>query len=81
MIGTIDNTSEHMGGKHLPPELLKINGVDVLVCRGLGSRALDMCREFEIEVYVCQAEKVKDAFDLWKNSNIKKAGSDDVCKH
>lgn len=76
----IDNTSEHMGGKGLPPELMKRHGACILLCRGLGPRAIDLCGELGIEVYVTDAETVKDMFDLWRNKKLKKAGLGDVCK-
>ena len=76
----IDNTSEHMGGKGLPPELMKKHGADILLCQDLGPRALNLCKELEIEVYVGQAETVKEIFEMWKNNKIKKAGTEDVCE-
>ncbi|MBN1156633.1 NifB/NifX family molybdenum-iron cluster-binding protein [Candidatus Woesearchaeota archaeon] len=76
----IDNTSEHMGGTGLPPELMKLHGADILLCQGLGPRALSLCNEFGIEVYVGRANTVKDIFDKWKNKQIKKATNNDVCK-
>ncbi|MFA5777465.1 MAG: NifB/NifX family molybdenum-iron cluster-binding protein [Parcubacteria group bacterium] len=76
----IDNTSEHMGGQGLPPELMKAHGANVLLCRGLGPKALNLCGEFNIEIYVHQAEIVKEIFKLWKNDKLKKASSEDVCE-
>ena len=77
----IENTSEHNGGQGLPPELMKKHGADILLCKGLGSRALDLCKEFDIDVFVYQAETVKNIFDLWKNNKLKPAGIDDACQH
>jgi predicted Fe-Mo cluster-binding NifX family protein len=79
ILETIKNTSEHMGGHGLPPELMKEHGANVLLCRGLGPRALNLCAEFGIDVYVCEAETVREIFDLWKSGRIDKAGSGDVC--
>ena len=76
----IDNTSEHGGGAGLPPELMKKHKADVLLCRGLGPRALNLCNELGIEVYVYQSEKVKDIFELWKNKKLKKAGPENACQ-
>jgi predicted Fe-Mo cluster-binding NifX family protein len=76
----IDNTSEHMGGQGLPPELMKKHGANILLCRGLGSKALDLCGEFGIEIYVHQAETVKEIFELWKKDKLQKASSEDVCE-
>jgi predicted Fe-Mo cluster-binding NifX family protein len=76
----IHNTSEHMGGVGLPPEIMKKNGADILLCRGLGPRALEMCSEFGINVYVGQAETAGEMFWLWKNKKIKRADANDVCE-
>ena len=76
----IDNTSEHMGGVGLPPELMKKHGADILLCKDLGPRALALCSELGIDVYVHQAETVKEMFEMWKNDKIKKAGAEDACE-
>ena len=80
VIEIIDNTSEHMGGMGLPPELMKKHGADILLCKDLGPRALILCKELGIEIYVRQAETVKEIFEMWKNDKIKKAGAEDVCE-
>jgi predicted Fe-Mo cluster-binding NifX family protein len=80
VIEIIDNTSEHMGGSGLPSELMKKYGANVLLCKGLGPRALDLCKQFGIEVYVCQAETVKEIFGMWKSGRIERAGPEDVCE-
>ena len=77
----IDNTSEHNGGKGLPPELMKKYESNILLCKGLGSRALDLCKEFGIDVFVYQTETVKDIFELWKNNKLELASEEDACKH
>src|SRR4030043_1463062 len=65
VVEIIDNASEHMGGIGLPPELMKKHGADILLCKDLGPRALDLCQELGIEVYTCRAETVQDCFGLW----------------
>jgi len=80
VVEIIDNTSEHMGGKGLPPELMKKHGADILFCKDLGPRALNLCQELGIEVYVSQAETVEEIFEAWKNNKIKKAGAEDICE-
>ncbi len=80
VIEMIDNTSEHMGGIGLPPELMKKHGANILLCKGLGSKAISLCQELGIDVYVHQAETVKDIFDLWKDNKLEKAGLEDACK-
>jgi predicted Fe-Mo cluster-binding NifX family protein len=80
LIEIIKNESEHMGGIGLPPELMKKHGADILLCRGLGPRALDLCRELGIDVYVADIKSVKEIFDDWKNKKINKADIDSICE-
>ena len=80
VIEIIKNTSEHMGGSTLPPELMKKHGANVLLCRGLGPSALSLCKQFEIKVFVYPVNSVKEIFDLWKNNKIKEADFNDVCE-
>ncbi len=80
IIEVIKNTSEHMGGTGLPPELMKKHDANILLCKGLGFRAIKLCKEFNIKVFVNQAETVKEIFNLWKTNKIKRADEDDACK-
>jgi len=80
VIEIIDNTSEHVGGKGLPPELMKKHGADILLCKDLGPRALNLCEQLGIDVYVNQAVTVKEIFEMWRNNKIKKAGTANVCE-
>lgn len=69
-----------MGGSGLPPEIIKKHGAQILLCRGLGPRALNLCRELGIEVYVAEIESVKKIFEDWKNKKIKKADAQNTCE-
>lgn len=76
----IDNISDHFGGTGTPPELIKKHGADILLCKGLGPRAFDLCKSQGIEIYVCQgAQTVKEIFNKWNTKKIKKADSQDIC--
>ena len=79
IVEIIDNTGGHSDEMLLPPQLLKQHGADVLLCRELGTRALKLCEEIGIAVYVHPSEKVKDLFSLWKDGKLKKASFKDVC--
>lgn len=76
----IENTTEHAGGIDLPPELMKKHGADILLCRDLGPRALNLCRKLGIRVYVFKTETVKEILNLWKKNKNKEAGGDDTCQ-
>lgn len=80
VIEIIDNSSEHTGGIGLPPELMKKHGANILLCKGLGARAINLCKDLGIDVYVYQADAVKDIFKLWRENKLKKAGTEETCK-
>jgi len=77
----IDNLSEHGIGQGLPPELMKKHGADVLLCKSLGPKALNLCRDLGIEVYVFEAKTAKEIFEMWKNNKLKLATKEDACEH
>jgi predicted Fe-Mo cluster-binding NifX family protein len=80
VIKIIDNTSEHMGGLGLPPKLMKKHGANILLCRELGPRALNLCQHLGIDVYIGQVRTAKEIFKLWKDNKIKKADLSNVCE-
>jgi len=80
VVEIIDNTSEHMGGIGLPPELMKKHGANILLCRDIGPRAINLCKDLGIDVYVYQANTVKEFFQFWQDSKLKKAGVEDACE-
>ena len=80
VIEFINNTSVHMGGKGLPPELLQENDVNVLLCRGIGPKALQLCKELHIDTYVDSGNTVEDIYRNWCSNLLSKATLNDVCK-
>ena len=81
-VKVIPNTSEHMGGQGHPPEIMAKEGVNVMVCCGLGRRAIMMFEELGIEVYIGASGTVKDAIDAFEQGKLQKANIDNACgKH
>ncbi|OKY77310.1 MAG: putative Fe-Mo cluster-binding protein, NifX family [Candidatus Methanohalarchaeum thermophilum] len=76
----IPNKGEHMGGTGKPPELLNEKGVDIMLCRNLGRKAVDMFNQFDIEVYTGAKGKVKDAIKQYNEGNLNKAVRSNACK-
>ncbi len=79
-VDTIKNSSEHLGGVGLPPELLAKHGVNVVVCSALGPKAVDMLTSFNIKVYVGATGSVKSAIDAWQKGKLESANADNACK-
>jgi len=80
LIKIIDNNSSHNGGQKLPPQILKENDIDVLICQGLGPRALEFCQQLNIIVYVNSGLRVFEMFEKWKNSKKLPATTNDICE-
>jgi predicted Fe-Mo cluster-binding NifX family protein len=78
-VKVIPNTSEHMGGQGQPPEIMAREGVSVMICRGLGRRAIILFEELGIEVYIGASGTVRNAIDAFKQKRLQKAGMNDAC--
>jgi predicted Fe-Mo cluster-binding NifX family protein len=79
-VEVIANTSHHMGGSLQPPELLKKEGVNVMLCSGLGRRAINLFEQMGISVYIGASGKVRDAITEFKNGNLQQATISDGCQ-
>ena len=75
----IDNTSEHLGGVGLPPELLAKVGVNVMLCSGLGPKAVDLLGSFGIQVYVGAKGTVQETMDAWRKGEMPSASHANAC--
>jgi len=78
-VKVVPNTSDHMGGQGNPPEIMAREGVNVMVCRGLGRRAISLFEEMGIDVYIGATGTVKDAIDAFKNNELQKADMGNSC--
>jgi len=76
----VQNTSQHMGGQGYPPEIMHAHRVDVMLCSGLGSRAVQMFEQLGIMVYCGAMGTVKDTIDTWKRGELQEATDETVCK-
>jgi predicted Fe-Mo cluster-binding NifX family protein len=79
-VEVIPNTSHHMGGHGDPPELLRENGVEIMVCQGLGRRAIDLFQQLGITVYIGAHGRVRDAVEAFKNGELQQATMGDGCQ-
>lgn len=77
----LQNTSEHMGGTGHAAELVAKAGVDVVVCSGLGRRALALLWENGIQVYIGASGTVREALQAWQEGRLSLAQGADACEH
>ena len=75
----LPNTSEHMGGAGLPAELLAQAGVDVVICSGLGRRAIGLLSQSGIEVCTGASGTVREAIEAWRSGKL--SGADACDRH
>ncbi|MEM3486003.1 MAG: NifB/NifX family molybdenum-iron cluster-binding protein [Nitrososphaerales archaeon] len=79
-VKVVPNTSEHMGGTGHPPQILANAGVDVMLCSGLGPRAIHMFEQFGIEVYVGVYGTVREAIQAWQAGKLQVATDENACR-
>jgi predicted Fe-Mo cluster-binding NifX family protein len=75
----IPNTSSHKGGTKYPAEILREQNVDVMVCGGLGRRAIQLFEEYGIEVYCGAHGTVSEAIKQFKQNNLEMATDKNAC--
>lgn len=78
-VRVLENTSTHMGGEKQPPELLAENGVEVMICQGLGRKAIAMFNEKNICVFIGANGTVSDAIRMWKVNQLIEADENNAC--
>jgi predicted Fe-Mo cluster-binding NifX family protein len=76
----VRNRSEHMGGLGKPPEHVARTGAKVLICSGLGPKAIDMLGSFGIEVYVGACGTADEAIVMWREGKLRTASMSNACK-
>ena len=76
----IPNQSDHFGGAGKPPEQIESLGATVVICRGIGPKAMIMLRDFGIDVYTGSTGNVRNAFDMWSSGKLEKASIQNACQ-
>lgn len=79
-VKVLPNTSQHMGGSGYPPQIISDANVDVMLCSGLGPKAIKMFEQLGIEVYVGAHGKVREAIQAWQASKLQVATDENACK-
>jgi len=76
----VKNRSEHMGGLGKPPEHIAKTGAKVLICSGLGPKAIDMLQSLGVQVFVGASGTVEEAVRMWRDGKLQAATHDIACK-
>ncbi len=78
-IQVIPNKSNHMGGVDLPPEYLHKNGVETMLCSGIGYKALNMFESYGVQVFVGAKGTVRETLVAWEKGLLKRATVENTC--
>ncbi len=78
-VKVVPNISHHMGGQGDPPEIMAREKVNIMVCQGLGRRAISMFEGFGIKVYIGASGTVREAVAAFKQGKLQKASINDAC--
>ena len=76
---SIPNNGSHFGGAMTAPELLHRNGVELIVCHGLGTRAIAVCQELGIDVCIGEQTTVQGVLDAHNTNQLRPATDADGC--
>lgn len=81
-VEVLPNQSLHMGGGGYPPEFLAQAGVELMLCAGLGRRAIQMFEQFGIEVYVGASASgtAENAIKAYQNGMLQMATDENACR-
>ena len=76
----VQNTGEHFGGVGNTPELVAGAGAEIMLCSGLGPRAISMFEQLGIEVYVGASGTVSEAIRAFQAGALVEASDANACK-
>jgi predicted Fe-Mo cluster-binding NifX family protein len=79
-VEVIRNTTLHVGGEGYPPDLIGEHGGEVMICGGLGRRAVDMFADRGIGVYLGGSGLVSEALNLWRTGQLRAATTETACQ-
>lgn len=82
-VKVLPNTGEHFGGFKVAPEILAEAGVEVMLCSGLGPRAISMFEQFGVEVFVgvdSGGATVSDAIRAFQAGLLREASDKNACE-
>ncbi len=79
-VNVVENTGEHFGGVGNTPELVAGAGAEIMLCSGLGPRAISAFEQLGIEVYVGASGTVKDAINAFQAGKLAEASDANACQ-
>ncbi|PIE31273.1 dinitrogenase iron-molybdenum cofactor biosynthesis protein [candidate division KSB3 bacterium] len=79
-VTALTNDGQHHGGVLAPPDIIEQAGVDVVLCGGLGIKAVRMFEEKGIHVYNNASGTVEDVVKAYKEGLLPEATDANACQ-
>jgi predicted Fe-Mo cluster-binding NifX family protein len=79
-INCIPNTGQHHGGAVTPAQVLEQAGADVVLCGGLGVRAVRLFEQHRIHVYCDASGTVAEALAAYRAGTLPEATDANACQ-
>ena len=79
-VETIGNTGTHHGEALYPAQIIAKEGADVMLCAGLGRRAVGIFEEEGVHVFIGAEGTVRDALDSYNNGRLQEATDANACQ-
>lgn len=78
-VKVIENVGIHHGPGLTPAQIIAREGVDVLLCFGLGRRAIGIFEEEGIHVHIQASGTVREAIEAYQRGRLPEATDADAC--
>jgi predicted Fe-Mo cluster-binding NifX family protein len=80
-VTVVENSGEHFGGMGVVPDLIAEAGAEILLCSGLGPRAISMFEQLGIAVYVGARGTVREVLSDFQAGRLREASDATACKN
>jgi predicted Fe-Mo cluster-binding NifX family protein len=76
----INDHDSHAHGSCMPVEMLQEHHAEIVLCKGMGMRAVDLLKSAGIKVFLVEAATVKEAIDKFNANQIKPLTLEAACQ-
>lgn len=71
---------QHQHGSCNPMRLLVSQGIDAVICHGMGRRAIASFEQANVEVYVTDKEIVSEIMDSVRTGGVRRLSAEEACQ-
>ncbi len=79
-VNSMENRGSHKGGNRTPAEIIADEKPQVVICGGMGPRAIQIFESKQISVYNGASGSIKKILDDFQAGRIQRASGDTACQ-